>query len=1009
MKCPKCNTENPDTSRFCADCGTQLLPSKEIPVTETLETPKEELTTGSIFAGRYQIIEDLGKGGMGKVYKVHDTEINEHVALKLLKPEIAADEKIIERFRNELKIARKVSHKRVCRMYDIGKEEEKYYITMEYVEGENLKSLIRKKGKLPENEVLRLAKQICEGLAEAHELGIVHRDLKPQNIMIDKEGNAKIMDFGIARSVEAPGVTQTGVMIGTPDYISPEQAEGADTDNRSDIYALGVILFEMVTGSVPFKGDTALSVALKHKAQLPKEPKKLNPEVSEDMSRLILICMEKDRERRYQKAKELLDDLKNIEEGFPLGTKIKPRRKTIVATLIQKKIFFPALIVALAIIALVVWQLFLLKGTIAIQEEKPSLAILYFDNLSNDKSLDAWENGLTELLIIKIAQSKFINVLDGITVYSTLKKLNLDETKKYTKEDLIKVASEGGATHTLSGTIMKAGQNIIFTLTLQKPQEDEIISSIPVECKGEEEIIPKVDEVAGKIKLDLDLSPEQISGDIDEEIGKIMTSSPEAWRYYAEGRKFFKKGDHRMSIKMMKKAVELDPKFAMAYRSMDVSYGTYLGDYYQRNLNRKRALEFSDHLSLRERLLIQARSERDRGGKIRLYKEVLKNYPDDEVANINLGAIYADQEEWDKAYLCNELLIKKKVKSKTVYGNQAEVLMSQGMYDKARKLLVNYMKEFDTNSQYKGLAVISFCQGEYDRALQEVEKYLSLIPDDIQILCLKGDIYLLKGDFGKAEESYKQILEKEDQVDHLWARERLNWLLMKQGKFHKAIEQVELGIDLADRLQQKRWKSKFRDDYLGYLFKRTGQPDLALKRVGVLFEKGLIYLEMKSTKEAEVVLEELRKMSTEKADKRQQRLLDHLAGMIELERGNFSNAIAHFKRIIFGLPYQTWWYYSFNDHARVLEPLASAYYKAGDLEKARETYEQIGSLTAGRLRYGDIYAKSFFMLGKIFEEQGKRRKAIENYEKFLSLWKDADSGIVEVEDAKKRLAGLRSQ
>jgi len=360
VECPKCKIKNTSDSQFCKSCATPLPSSKEIPVTETLETPAEELTKGTTLASRYEIIEELGKGGMGRVYKVHDTEIKEKVALKLLKPEIAADEKIIERFRNELKIARKVSHKRVCRMYDIGKEEEKYFITMEYVEGKDLKSLIREKGTIPENEVLKLTKQICEGLAEAHELGIVHRDLKPQNIMIDKEGNAKIMDFGIARSVEVPGVTQTGIIIGTPDYISPEQAEGVEADQRSDIYALGIILYEMMTGRVPFKGYTALSVAIKHKSQLPKEPKKLNPEVSKDLNRLILICMEKDRERRYQKAEDLLSDIRNIEEDFPLGSKIRPRRMTFMETLIQKKLFMPAL-AFVTIIVVIIITVFLIR------------------------------------------------------------------------------------------------------------------------------------------------------------------------------------------------------------------------------------------------------------------------------------------------------------------------------------------------------------------------------------------------------------------------------------------------------------------------------------------------------------------------------------------------------------------------------------------------------------------------------------------------------------------------
>jgi serine/threonine protein kinase len=310
IQCPKCKAENPDTKQFCGDCGTQLTPPDEIPVqTKTIEAPKEELTTGSTFAGRYQIIEELGRGGMGKVYKAQDTEIKEKIALKLIKPEISSDKKTIERFQNELKLARKISHRNVCRMHDLGKSEGNYFITMEYVDGENLKGMIRMMGQLSSGKTISIAKQVCEGLSEAHRIGVVHRDLKPSNIMIDKDGNAKIMDFGIARSLTGKGITGVGVMIGTPEYMSPEQVESKEIDQRSDIYSLGVILYEMVTGQVPFEGDTPYSIGVKHKSEVPRNPKEINPQISDDLNRMILKCLEKEKDKRYQSAGELRSEL----------------------------------------------------------------------------------------------------------------------------------------------------------------------------------------------------------------------------------------------------------------------------------------------------------------------------------------------------------------------------------------------------------------------------------------------------------------------------------------------------------------------------------------------------------------------------------------------------------------------------------------------------------------------------------------------------------------------------
>lgn len=350
MKCPKCQHENPDDTLFCGKCGTQFPSTERIEITETMESPKEELTTGSTFAGRYQIIEELGKGGMGRVYKVHDTKIKEKIALKLIKPEITKDKKTIERFSNELKLARKIRHKNICQMFDLGEERGTHFITMEFVPGQDLKGLTRQTGQLAVGTTISIAQQICDGLTEAHKLGVVHRDLKPSNIMIDKEGDVRIMDFGIARSLKAKGITGTGMMIGTPEYMSPEQVEGKEVDQRSDIYSLGVILYEMLTGQVPFEGDTPFSVAMKHKTEAPLNPRKVNAQIPENLSSLVLRCLKKDKEKRYQSPGEVKSELVNIEKGIPITERIVPKRKPVTSKEITikfdlKKFFIPALVI----------------------------------------------------------------------------------------------------------------------------------------------------------------------------------------------------------------------------------------------------------------------------------------------------------------------------------------------------------------------------------------------------------------------------------------------------------------------------------------------------------------------------------------------------------------------------------------------------------------------------------------------------------------------------------------
>jgi serine/threonine protein kinase len=356
MKCPRCQSDNPEGTRFCGRCGAELVGAGDTASTgtATFQTPSRGgLERGTTFARRFEIIEEIGKGGMGTVYKAYDSKIREVVAIKLLKPDIASDLEIIERFRNELKLARQVSHRHVCRMYDIGEEWLSIYISMEYVPGEDLKSFIRRSGHLNEAKAIGLARQILEGLVEAHRLGVVHRDLKPQNIMIDREGNAKIMDFGIARSLHTKGVTGTGVIIGTPEYMAPEQAEGHDIDHRVDIYALGAILFEMVTGRVPFEGETPLSIVLKHRSEPPTDPQTLNAQISDGLSRIILKCLEKSRDRRYRTASEALADLAAVEKGLPSPTQVTMRAKPITTREITvkfnlRKLLWPGLLLFVA-------------------------------------------------------------------------------------------------------------------------------------------------------------------------------------------------------------------------------------------------------------------------------------------------------------------------------------------------------------------------------------------------------------------------------------------------------------------------------------------------------------------------------------------------------------------------------------------------------------------------------------------------------------------------------------
>lgn len=313
MKCPKCHSDNPETSTFCADCGTQLISGEEASVsqTKTLEAPTEELSRGTTFAGRYQIIEELGRGGMGVVYKAKDTKLKRTVALKFLPPELTHISEVKERFMREAQAAAALDHPNICTVYEFDEAEEKTFISMAYIEGQSLKKKIES-GPLELDKALRIATQVAEGLQEAHKKGIIHRDIKSANIMIDERGQAKIMDFGLARVAGGTLVTKEGMTMGTIAYMSSEQARGEAVDHRSDIWSLGVVLYEMVSGQLPFKGEHDQVVLHSILNQDPKPLADLRTGIPSALEEIVGKAMAKNPEERYQRAEDMLIDLRAV-------------------------------------------------------------------------------------------------------------------------------------------------------------------------------------------------------------------------------------------------------------------------------------------------------------------------------------------------------------------------------------------------------------------------------------------------------------------------------------------------------------------------------------------------------------------------------------------------------------------------------------------------------------------------------------------------------------------------
>jgi eukaryotic-like serine/threonine-protein kinase len=625
-------------------------PPRNAPRTQGFYAPQPVLDTGAILAQRYEILQTLGEGGMGAVYKAKDLELDRMVALKVIRPELAKNPAIIDRFKQELLLSQRVTHRNVIRIYDLGEGDGVKFITMEFIEGQDLRSLIHERTKLPPEEAVAIMEQVCLALDAAHSVDVIHRDLKPQNIMRDKTGRILVMDFGLARTLEGDGMTQTGALVGTMEYMSPEQALAKELDQRSDIFSAGLIFYELLTGQMPFRADSALASLIKRTQERARPISEHDNTIPQNLTSIVGKCLEREPEARYASSKELLADLEawqgKREAGAIAFQSVKPWGQTVP----WPKIGGGIAVLLLAVTGYIFRDKLITHGPAKTAAGPTvSLAIIPFRNASGDAGLDWLGPSLAEMLSTDVGQSARLHSVSQDRLHQVLSDLRVVPNASIDPSTLRRLAEFSGADTLVSGQYAKFGDQIRIDATLQDLKQDRTVP-IKIDAVNEKDIPGAVDRLAAAVRNNLAFSSDVIN-ELKASSFQPSSHSTPALREYNQGIQFLRDGKNLDAVQAFQAASKEDPGFALAYSRL-AEADSALGYDTEAEQSSRKAVELSQSLPGTERYVIQAthaRVMKDNKKAIEAYENLAKSLPDNSDVELALGGLYTDTGAYDKA------------------------------------------------------------------------------------------------------------------------------------------------------------------------------------------------------------------------------------------------------------------------------------------------------------------------------------------------------------------------